>query len=621
MAIVPCANRRLLPPKLFILALAPAEVRRRISVAYVSVTNNRPTIEVTQLDLDEQRQVPLISLPTLDSVNLCTNREGSHVAICQGQNVHLFDGAASQTSVKFAEPIEQFTFANVDTLVIRCGSQLFSLRPGARTASSIKSGVRRVVAGRPLVTISLSGGVDIADIDNSNFSWKTIQTISIPNNARLYCKLQADILYIATEGKGNGFKTRFLLYSKELRSGRSTLLFSEDIYSNTGRGSAAQFFPWQDGAAVIAAERSGYTRLWLVDGTNEPRALSPENIEVFNSSPNAELSNIALVGSNIREPTTSGFRRLILVSTDANKWHSSTIARGSFLLPKWFNRNWLTYAEDIRGEHRWTLVARECFGLSLGTKTVKRSSLTRTREHRSSKLIFTTIRPSRVPPSQAAILYVQGPYRQITCGAQDSFFHQWLFTTVLEAATPPITFVGMNGPGSLGLGARVRQPMKLIQPLLDCAGTAIAALIHDLRKEGIQRIGIMCGSLGALPVLRSLTSVDVEACCFVSAVLDPVFVSSSSVTPIVRKHACVKPSLEKIKAGVSLMFIHGERDEFTPPSECVQLIQTIPDGISSELILMPDEGHIFRSPFSWKQVADRSRQFLRNSLLGDSYAQ
>jgi pimeloyl-ACP methyl ester carboxylesterase len=188
----------------------------------------------------------------------------------------------------------------------------------------------------------------------------------------------------------------------------------------------------------------------------------------------------------------------------------------------------------------------------------------------------------------------------------------------LAAASPSIAVIGINAPGSLGLGAQTRQPTNSPLPLVERAAYVLSSYIDDLKEEGIERIGMMSGSLGALPVLHCLADLNAEtACCFVSAVLDPAVAVDPTWLSLFGEREHTQLRLNQMQKGTRLMFIHGERDEFTPAAECVRLIRSLPNDIDARLVLLPNEGHIFRRPESWKAITANTVNFFQTALLRD----
>jgi hypothetical protein len=222
---------------------------------------------------------------------------------------------------------------------------------------------------------------------------------------------------------------------------------------------------------------------------------------------------------------------------------------------------------------------------------------------------------------QRGDFYVQGPHRQLTSGTQDSFFHQWLFSAVLKLNSSRVNVVGLNAPGSIGLGVQTRQPPSSPLSLVERISEAICSIVNDLKQEGTDRVGIMCGSLAALPVLRCLPRLEVQtACCFVSAIFDPAAAIDCHWLPLVGRRSDEKLLFQTKAERTSLMFIHGEEDEFAPATECVRFICSLLDEVDTQLVLLPGEGHIFRNPASWRDVANEACSFFHRRLMDDSDA-
>lgn len=609
------------PERAFVLALAPAVSRRSFATAHIVVVKNTPSIDVGYVDLDERHYKHLLSLPTMESVNLQASPSGSVVAVSQGKFVYAATLNGSRAAIPFETPIEQFGFVNDSVLLVRCKTQLLSIELETNRVSCIRNDVRRIAIGQFVIVATASGAVDFATASGvAAGHWSALPNVDIPRGSRTAFKTAANALFIAAEGPCNDGKRFFSLYKIAIDSQKSHLLFADELADAIGKDLTAQFYPWHDGNALLMAERDGYARLWLVDGTGEPRSLSPDNVEVLQAAPNSALEAVAFVGADISHTEKSTERRLILARKSDGLWETRVLETGVFLLPKWVSY-WLAYAHDVGDEHAWTIAARDCREDGAATTY---APCTRAFGVLSKQdpfgVRYTVVRRSAAQPRNAALIYVQGPHRQITSGAQDSFFHQWLFSAVLKLEASGVAVLSVNAPGSIGLGAQTRQPPNPPLSIADRVSGAISALVSDLAHEGIDRIGIMCGSLAAIPVLRSLPTLALPtACCFVSAVFDP----SAALEPH-WLHVMTQPSADKARSPTppfeptqrsSLLFIHGEDDEFAPVRQCVQLIRSLPDIVETRLILMPGEGHIFRAQCSWAAIATESYAFFQRHLV------
>jgi hypothetical protein len=343
----------------FVLAMAPALSRACIAAAYVSVVENVPTIEIGHFDLDKQRHKHLLSLPTMERMNLCSNQSGSAVAVSQGKDIYVIDLNGSQRVIRFDAPVEQLGFVKENILLLRCGTRLLSLELGASKVCLIKSNVRRIAIGRFVVALSTSGTLDITDGSRViDAKWKIFPNIIIPNGSRTFVKSDDNAVFISAEGPNHDGKRFLSLYRVEIGSQESALLFADEIADTIGKESTGQFYPWRNGDALLLAERMDYPRLWLVNGITEPRPLSPEDIEVFQAAPNPASKSIAFVGSDVSEVEKSTARQLILAKNQDALWDTHVLETGSFLLPKWFNSDWLAYAHDVSEDHSWNIAAK-----------------------------------------------------------------------------------------------------------------------------------------------------------------------------------------------------------------------------------------------------------------------
>jgi hypothetical protein len=605
----------LCPPMSFVLALAAADSAPRTAAAYVSTDDGCPTIGIGRFNLEDTTYEHLLSLATMAPVNLCVDKCATRVAISQSNDVHIFCDPTKQTSFHFNEPVEQFGFIGDGHLVLRCGTQLFLLEPGSEDVRFVRSDVRHVIIGIPLACVCTTGDVELlADHRTTISEWSTLPNIQIPAGARAYVQPYTGGLLIWMEGSNRAFRRFCQLYRVEHSSPKPKLLFADTITDTIGRDPARQFFGWHDGRALILAERSEYSRLWIVDGASEPRPVSPEQFEVISANPSSDLNLVAIIGTDMSRPESSAIRRLCVLENRDTAWTSRILASGSFALPKWCNGSRLVYARDALGCHDWT-IAERISKASSDAAPKHRAQTFRTMVRQDAHGTPYTVLRSRSLATTSAILYVQGPHRQILSAAQDTFFHQWLLSSALQAASQYVVVVGINGPGSLGLGAQTSRPTNLAVSLIEQAKEVICSCISDLQKEGIERIGILSGSLGALSVLNSLTDLAVQtACCFVSAVLDPTVALDAAWLSLFGNEAQTRPRFDRIAKGTKLMFIHGDQDEFTPATDLVRLARTLRSEAEAKLVVLPGESHIFRKRSSWKHTQASILTYFRSAL-------
>ena len=604
------------PAAAFILALAPAHLpTSRIAAAYISVHDGCPIIEVSHFDFKTCVRSHLLALPTMERVNVCTDPFGSRVAVFQGRAIYIFAENQLEAQFEFPEPIEQFVFSSIEALVIKSGSRLFRWEPGLREPYLLLDRIQRAHLGEHTVVVDEVGEVKIAQIHSAEIVWERLPDVQIPNGARACLTCDKYGLYVLAEGPHRRGKREIAIYRKDFGISNAIRLFFGEVTDLIGRDFAAQTFPWTAGRVLMLAEIEDYPRAWLLGFEQTPQAISPESIEVFQVAPCVQTGTVALVGSDISRPDQSTIRHLIVAKSKEGSWENSKLESGCFLLPKWLDRAHLLYARDPGEDYQWTIAVRnvEQIAPNVSTRVSHLCTLARSDD---DGVICTVIQPRSHLANTAAILYVQGPHRQITEGAQDTFFHQWLFLVAIKTSAPAVTVIGVNGPGSLGLGARTREPSGHNSMLVTRVEKAIEAVITSLHRHGIDQIGILCGSLGALPVLQYLTVAQHPiAVCFVS----PIISASGALASHWQQLISAKDFLKdppKLPRGTRLLLIHGEYDEFTSVEDCVGFIRRLPPDVSSDFMLLSEEGHVFRNSASWKSLATRSRVFFSRAFAG-----
>jgi dipeptidyl aminopeptidase/acylaminoacyl peptidase len=197
---------------------------------------------------------------------------------------------------------------------------------------------------------------------------------------------------------------------------------------------------------------------------------------------------------------------------------------------------------------------------------------------------------------------------------QSTFFHHALVSLLAQLAGDGLTASCLNPPGSTGGGRRYREPER---PWSVMAYEAISERTHQLRQQGIERIGIVTGSLGTLPVLRLLGSDTITAALLVSPVFShriAVLQEWGHLFDEITSSTAAEILAQRIRA--PLMIVHGLRDEMAQTGQTSRFLTHVPDGVACDYITFPDEGHIFAQPESWEQTLTAGTEFLRHHLLG-----
>ena len=198
---------------------------------------------------------------------------------------------------------------------------------------------------------------------------------------------------------------------------------------------------------------------------------------------------------------------------------------------------------------------------------------------------------------RAAIVLLPRLHQQFVAGAQAYFFHHLLFSIATALAADGYDVVVLHGPGAIGRGRARREPEGSYMVQL---GAAARDLVHVLRDEGCQSVGVLAGSMAAIAALR-LAGLDSPFSAF--AFVAPLFEASIPVTAPLRHLLVDDPAVVSLDVAACelarpVLIVHGARDEVAPFSQ----VALVARHALVELCLLEDEGHIFTQPASWTRT-------------------
>jgi dipeptidyl aminopeptidase/acylaminoacyl peptidase len=213
----------------------------------------------------------------------------------------------------------------------------------------------------------------------------------------------------------------------------------------------------------------------------------------------------------------------------------------------------------------------------------------------------------------AALVYVAGPHRRFVNGLQSTFFHHALVSLLARFAASGYTAVCLNPPGSMGRGRSHREHER---PWSVTTQEALAARIQALRCRGVYRIGVVTGSLGAVPTLHFLRTHPVAGAVLVS----PVY--HCDIAALARwQHlfddAARETSPEELARQIRtpLLIVHGLRDEMAAAEHSSRFVAHLPADVPCDYNTRTEEGHIFAQQTTWEETLVASSRFLRERLL------
>jgi predicted alpha/beta hydrolase family esterase len=144
---------------------------------------------------------------------------------------------------------------------------------------------------------------------------------------------------------------------------------------------------------------------------------------------------------------------------------------------------------------------------------------------------------------------------------------------------------------------------------------ALAAKVRELQDRGIERIGLIAGSLGALPTLHFLRTEALAGAVLVSPVYrceTPPLEAWRHLFDDATRATTTEAMAQAMRT--PLLILHGLRDEMAASSQSSRFVANLPSEVPCEYITLADEGHIFSQSASWYHTLAASTRFLREHL-------
>jgi alpha-beta hydrolase superfamily lysophospholipase len=400
-------------------------------------------------------------------------------------------------------------------------------------------------------------------------------------------------------------QVRILLF--DLATGKLETLMDEGVAFGFNGGPAVQAVALKSGEVLAVFEGTTCSQIWLLAPGAPPKPISPAGFEVFEFTVDAHGGRLAMIASDTRSAIGVSERQLLVAQRAGAEWHFLRPVRGIYQMPRWRQDGRL---EILCGdEGRWT---RGIYDLNeIGTFKYSNS-------YEGSRVCRGNIEYDwvKLPGPQhhpAAIILLPRLHQQFVAGAQLFFFHHLLFSIARGLAADGYCVVTLNGPGGIGRGRVRREPPGSYFVELE---SAIQDLAQTLRDEGCHSIGILAGSLAAVPALRLIgPGTRFSACAF----LAPLFEASIPVTNPIRHYLLDDPAVEPLseataKVTAPLLVVYGARDEVVPQGQITHLCNRAPKHATIKLCVLEHEGHIFKSVRSWRKAQVEIESFFSSHL-------
>jgi dienelactone hydrolase len=599
-------------PYYFSVEPSPTDDRSAFSVA-------RPVPEgadagVSVILEDQDQCVEIFRFSRLGSVKIAWSRCGQFLAFAQNSTLMVrdpngcLDLAVLADNVRFLafDSSQQLWCLSGDRLDIRVGEEIKLSTEGVEcvAVSECAAYCRREQAGlslyvhdgsseRILAALQDAGGQDAIGLSmHGRYLVAAIGSATIEDRARMRL-LRFDVV-----------------------TGAVDTLMDEQVAIGFNGGPGISAVQLSDGQVLAGYENGICTRVWRVAPGEPPEPISPEGFEVFDFVANASGNRLAIIASDTRSASGACERQLLIGQKAHNSWHVGPVRPGVHDMPRWRSDGDL---EVLCGDDgSWT---KEICAVPAA------HSVEAARWCNSVEVVKATVEYDfiRLPGPQtrpAGIILLPRLHQQFIAGAQQFFFHHFIFSVARELAMEGYSVVALSGPGAIGRGRHRREPGGSSGSYFDQLRSAMHDLVQSLQADGCRSIGILAGSMAAVPALRLAgPGTPFKACAFVV----PLFEASIPVTAPCRHYLLDDPLIEPLEKSatdltVPLLVLQGARDEVVPMEQTTRLRDRVPNRDLVDVRVFENEGHIFMEAQSWQRTLGAVRDFFSSHLTADPAA-
>jgi len=554
---------------------------------------------------DRSRSDQIVSFDKLLSVPMSWSSDSRFFACAQHDTCYIWEGGRV-TMRKLPAPVRELAWDREGELWGLSRDLLWRASPrNSFTPKLIMDSVMAVsVAADTIAARRVQGLLEIAFVATPGrpaLAWPlTLQT-------RPAVAASADgsgLLVFAQENSGPS-RLRTEIAYVNVSSGESHRLFAGDMATGLG-GPIAAWSPWTGRSALLVGELDDYARVFKLDAdAQEPLPLSPQGLEVSAFAASAATGRAAIVGTPSSEDRC-GIENWLFVHEGTG---NTLVSRGVNSQPAWdAGGRRLFYIHAIDGFRSQMRIYQPQDSVAGTAADEPKSGFGTCRpEH------FSILELRRPATAKAALIHLQGPHRRFLNGPQPTFFHHALLSLLEEFADAGVLVQCPNSAGALGKGRDYREGFT--SSWLTETVTILAGMTASLKKAGFERIGIVAGSLGALPAIHFLTSHHLAAAAFVSPVYHPRIPALKDWQHLFGDVANL-PGPEQLATTIRtpLLILHGLQDEMSAAEQSSRFASRISADVACEYLTFSDEEHIFRRPDTWETGLAAAINFLRLHL-------
>jgi dipeptidyl aminopeptidase/acylaminoacyl peptidase len=369
--------------------------------------------------------------------------------------------------------------------------------------------------------------------------------------------------------------------------------------------------------AVVLCAREREKRLWHLDlATGEAVPLSPPAFDVSEFAVSRQSAQVAMIATSAGSDESRQNLLMLCRHTPGTAAVPRVLHRGASRVPVWAAKRSRLFHSDGGESADPTVCVHDAAGEPRSARGHEPCSPARMFATLTQKDGVETVALQRraAKPGRSAIVYAQGPNRRLVDGRQPVFFHEALLSLLDDFARRGCRVVGV------GKALTATDKDDGTEPAwLDAMRAALESSIQMLSESGIERIAVVGGSLGALPLLHALAGRQLAGAVLVSPVYSPRL-------PALRGWGHLFGAAGDVAAGelgarmqTPVLVVHGVSDELTPVAHSSSFVARVPEAVVCDYLTFPEEPHIFRRPETWSLALGKAQQFL-SQHLGEALA-
>ena len=591
----------------YLYGIIPSPLGNRVaqSIAWYGPTHG---LSVVVGQRDGGRSTEIARFGTLLPAAVMWCPEGRFLAVAQSDLCQITDGERGSTW-NLPGPCRKLAWDNGSILWGISGDVLWrcSENEGFKP-TTVLDGVLSACVSSFLAAIRISK-------DAQEILWRcgtSQRSFAWPLSVRRRCDIRPALddsgLIVSAEESLRGGEVLVEMAFLDLATGDSNRFFSARLKRRLGWENV-HWRPWTRQRVLMGCESDQASQIFACDVGSQSRVvLSPAGFDVSSFAGSVASGRIAMVGTPLATRSGSVEDWLICHKESDGQQAHTIVNRGVNRLPAWNREGDVLFYAHATSDFESEVTVYETQNRNRYPRYMPSSAPKST--GRSTEWLELAGPANRM----IAIIHLQGPHRRFLKGPQSTFFHHALMSLMAQLASEGYLVSCLNGTGFSGTsGMNGGNSTSWFDDTVSGLSHRTEALVH----QGFERIGVVAGSLGALPALHFLTKKRLAAGFFISPVYGP-FIPPLKEWQHLFGSAATTQGPEQLAQNITtpVLVLHGIRDEMSPAEHSSRFVSNVPSDVPCEYITFSDEAHIFVQPATWRTVLSTAYRFLTQHLNG-----